>query len=111
MVPWQGSGLLSRRRVPPVRALWNCGLLWRQKASRDRRQRMIQIGSCPACSPTFAPLEALYKISLEVVPCRLPDETNGTPGKGNVVTRFDAIQIFKEEAATGESCLKPILGF
>ena len=42
--------------------------------------------------------------------CRcLPVEADGATGKGDIVARLNAVQVFKEETTTGEAVLQVVL--
>ena len=62
-------------------------------------------------APALHGLEIAQEILLEINAQGLPEQTDGAAGKGNIVARLDAVQVFKEETATGEAILQVILRF
>src|SRR5579859_5040619 len=62
-------------------------------------------------APAFHGLQVADEFRLQVDAQRLPEQADGAASKGDVVARLDAVQVFKEEAATGEAALLVILRF
>ncbi len=62
-------------------------------------------------SPAARRAQIRQKFGLQVDARCLPGQTDGSPGKGDVVSRLDAVQILEEEAAARKHGLAVILRF
>jgi hypothetical protein len=87
------------------------GLLRGQQSLSYNGQLSVQISPSRLCAPTFRGSQVSEEIALKINAKRLPEETDGSACKGDIIARLNAVQILEEEPATGETVLLVVLCF